>query len=207
MKRRLKENIEIGDRVFAPRDQYEGTVIDIDGNEVLVDGPFGEEYHNLNDLEKLGGHYEEDETPDFFNKYFTESSLKRKKTIRLTESDLARIVRRVIKEEETLLKPKFTNEKIWLKNAGWDTSNFTEGKYEIYAEKIDKSRPAPFIYMITAASGEKSDMYLAVHLPSKSNPQVAGKNVGVKLLKQSSNKEGFLKEIKRLADEIINEKK
>ena len=40
-----------------------------------------------------------------------------KKIIRLTESDLARIVRRVIKEEETLLKPKFTNEKIWLKNA------------------------------------------------------------------------------------------
>jgi hypothetical protein len=99
MKRRLKENIEIGDRVFAPRDQYEGTVIDIDGNEVLVDGPFGEEYHNLNDLEKLGGHYKkDDENPDFFNKYFTESSLKRKKIIRLTESDLARIVKRVIRE-------------------------------------------------------------------------------------------------------------
>jgi len=101
MKRRLKENIEIGDRVFAPRDQYEGTVIDIDGNEVLVDGPFGEEYHNLNDLEKLGGYYKEDDkTPDFFNKYFTESSLKRKKIIRLTESDLTRIVKRTIMEME-----------------------------------------------------------------------------------------------------------
>jgi hypothetical protein len=130
-----------------------------------------------------------------------------KKIIRLTESDLSRIVRRVIKEEETLLKPKFTNEKIWLKNAGWDTSNFTEGKYEIYAEKIDKSRPASFIYVITAASGGNSDMYLAVYLPSPSNQQATGKNVGTKLLKQSSNKEGFLKEIKRLADEIINKKK
>ena len=70
MKRRLKENIEIGDRVFATRDEYQGTVIDINGDEVLVDGPFGEEYHNLNDLEKLGGDYEEDETPNFFKKRF-----------------------------------------------------------------------------------------------------------------------------------------
>ena len=98
MKRRLKENIEIGDRVFATRDEYQGTVIDINGDEVLVDGPFGEEYHNLNDLEKLGGDYEEDDTPNFFKKRFTES--KRKKIIRLTESDLTRIVRRVINEDE-----------------------------------------------------------------------------------------------------------
>ena len=96
MKRRLRENIEIGDRVFAPRDEFEGTVIDINGDEVLVDGPFGKEYHNLNDLEKLGGDYEEDETPDFFNKNVTES--KRKKIIRLTESDLIRVVKRIIKE-------------------------------------------------------------------------------------------------------------
>ena len=129
-----------------------------------------------------------------------------KKIIRLTESDLTRIIRRVIKEEETLLKPKFTNEKIWLKNAGWDTSNFTEGKYEIYAEKIDKSRPAPFIYLITAASGGNSDMYLAVYLPSPSNPQELGKNVGTSLLKKSSSEEGFLKEINRLAQEIITKK-
>jgi len=98
MKRRLKENIEIGDMVYAPKDEYQGTVIDIKGNRVLVDGPFGKKYHELNDLEKLGGHYEEDETPDFFNKYFTESRSKRKKIIRLTESDLTRIVKRIIKE-------------------------------------------------------------------------------------------------------------
>jgi hypothetical protein len=95
MKRRLKENIEIGDRVFVPRDEYQGTVVDINGDEVLVDGPFGEEYHNLSDLEKLGGDY--DETPKFFEKYVTES--KRKKIIRLTESDLARIVRRIVNEQ------------------------------------------------------------------------------------------------------------
>ena len=94
MKRRLKENIEIGDRVFATRDEYQGTVIDINGDEVLVDGPFGEEYHNLNDLEKRGGDYEED-LPFPFRENFTES---RKKIIRLTESDLSRIVRRVINE-------------------------------------------------------------------------------------------------------------
>ena len=94
MKRRLKENIEIGDRVFAPRDEYQGTVVDINGDEVLVDGPFGEEYHNLSDLKKLGGDYEEG-LPFPFRENFTES---RKKIIRLTESDLARIVKRVIRE-------------------------------------------------------------------------------------------------------------
>ena len=131
-----------------------------------------------------------------------------KKIIRLTESDLARIVRRVIKEEEeTLLKPKFSKENIWLEEDGWDVTNFSEGKYVVYAEKIDNSRTVPFIYLITAASGGNSDMYLAVYLPSKSNPQATGKNVGTKLLKQSPNKEGFLKEIKRLANEIISEKK
>ena len=104
MKRRLKENIEIGDRVFVSSDEYQGTVIDINGDEVLVDGPFGEEYHNLNDLEKLGGDYEEDETPNFFKKRFTES--KRKNIIRLTESELSRIVRKILKEqdEEKVLK-------------------------------------------------------------------------------------------------------
>ena len=96
MKRRLKENIEIGDEVYAPRDEYKGTVVDINGDEVLVDGPFGEEYHNLSDLEKLGGDYEEDLPPPF-RENFTES---RKKIIRLTERDLARIVKRVIKENE-----------------------------------------------------------------------------------------------------------
>lgn len=95
MKRRLKENIEIGDEVYAPRDEYKGTVVDINGDEVLVDGPFGEEYHNLSDLEKLGDDYEED-LPFPFRENFTES--KRKKVIRLTESDLARIVKRVINE-------------------------------------------------------------------------------------------------------------
>ena len=98
MRRRLKENIEIGDKVFVPSDEYQGTVIDINGDEVLVDGPFGEEYHNLSDLEKLGGDYEEDETPNLFKKHFTES--KRKKVIRLTESDLARIVKQVISESK-----------------------------------------------------------------------------------------------------------
>jgi hypothetical protein len=97
MKRRLKENIEIGDEVYAPRDEYKGTVVDINGDEVLVDGPFGEEYHNLSDLEKLGDDYEED-LPFPFRENFTES--KRKKVIRLTESDLARIVKRVISESK-----------------------------------------------------------------------------------------------------------
>ncbi len=98
MRTRLNENIEIGDEVYVPRDEYQGTVIDIDGDEVLIDGPFGEEYFNINDLEKLGGDYEEDDTPNFFKKRFTES--KRMKTIKLTERDLSRIVRRVIKESD-----------------------------------------------------------------------------------------------------------
>ena len=96
MKRRLKENIEIGDEVYAPRDEYKGTVVDINGDEVLVDGPFGEEYHNLSDLEKLGDDYEED-LPFPFRENFTES---RKKVIRLTERDLTRIVKRVINESK-----------------------------------------------------------------------------------------------------------
>lgn len=59
MKKILRENIKIGDRVFAPRDEYYVTVLDIRDDKVLVDGPFGKEYHNLNDLEKLGGSYDE----------------------------------------------------------------------------------------------------------------------------------------------------
>ena len=94
MKRRLYERIEIGDRVFVPSDEYQGTVVDINGDEVLVDGPFGEEYHNLSDLEKLGGDYEYEmgESKGLYEG--------RKKVIRLTESDLTRIVKRVIKENE-----------------------------------------------------------------------------------------------------------
>ena len=94
MKRRLKESIEIGDRVFVPSDEYQGTVVDINGDEVLVDGPFGEEYHNLSDLEKLGGDYEYEmgEPKGLYEG--------RKKVIRLTESDLARIVKRVISESK-----------------------------------------------------------------------------------------------------------
>jgi hypothetical protein len=92
MKRRLRENIEIGDRVFVPRHEYQGTVVDINGDEVLIDGPFGEEYHNLSDLEKLGGDYEYEMGE---SKGLSEA---RKKVIRLTESDIARIVKRVMKE-------------------------------------------------------------------------------------------------------------
>ncbi len=97
MKRRLNENIEIGDEVYIPRDEYTGTVIDINGDEVLIDGPFGEEYVNINDLEKHGGDYEEEDLAPSFRENFMES---RKKIIRLTESDLARIVRRVINESK-----------------------------------------------------------------------------------------------------------
>ena len=96
MKRRLNETIEIGDEVYVPSDEYTGTVIEINGDEVLIDGPFGEEYFDINDLEKRGGDYEED-LPPSFRKNFTES---RKKIIRLTESDLARIVKRVISESK-----------------------------------------------------------------------------------------------------------
>ena len=103
MKRRLKENIKIGDEVYAPRDEYKGTVVDINGDEVLVDGPFGEEYFDINDLEKLGGDYEEDETPNFFKKRFTES--KRKNIIRLTESELTNLVKRLINESDPGIPP------------------------------------------------------------------------------------------------------
>jgi hypothetical protein len=110
MKRRLRENIEIGDEVYVPRDEYTGTVIDINGDEVLIDGPFGEEYFDINDLKKLGGYYEEDETPKFFEKNVTES--KRKKIIRLTERDLTRIVKRVINEEPM---DDFTSQSVYRK--------------------------------------------------------------------------------------------
>jgi len=92
MKRRLNETIEIGDEVYVPSDEYTGTVIEINGDEVLVDGPFGEEYHNLSDLEKLGGDYEYEmgESKGLFEA--------RKKVIRLTESDLTRLVKQIIKE-------------------------------------------------------------------------------------------------------------
>ncbi len=52
MKRRLYERIEIGDEVYSPRDEYYVTVLDIEGDQVLADGPMGKEYHNLSDLEK-----------------------------------------------------------------------------------------------------------------------------------------------------------
>jgi hypothetical protein len=54
----------------------------------LADGPMGKEYHNLSDLEKK----EDYESEDLYEG--------RKKVIRLTESDLVRIVKRVIKENE-----------------------------------------------------------------------------------------------------------
>lgn len=95
MKRRLNENIEIGDEVYVTRDEYKGTVIDINGDEVLIDGPFGEEYFDINDLEKIWGDYEEEDLAPSFGQNFMES---RKKIIRLTERDLTRIVRRVINE-------------------------------------------------------------------------------------------------------------
>ena len=97
MKRRLNENLEIGNEVYVPRDEYQGTVIDIDGDEVLIDGPFGEEYFDINDLEKLGGDYEEEDLAPSFRENFIKS---RKKTMKLTEKDLSRIVRRVIKESK-----------------------------------------------------------------------------------------------------------
>ena len=97
MKRRLNENIEIGDEVYVTRGEYTGTVIDINGDEVLIDGPFGEEYFDINDLEKLGGDYEEEDLAPSFREKFMES---RKKTMKLTEKDLSRIVRRVIKESK-----------------------------------------------------------------------------------------------------------
>lgn len=97
MKRRLNENIEIGDEVYVTRDEYKGTVIDINGDEVLIDGPFGEEYFDINDLEKIWGDYEEEDLAPSFGQNFMES---RKKIIRLTESDLARIVKQVISESK-----------------------------------------------------------------------------------------------------------
>ena len=125
MKRRLKENIEIGDRVFATRDEYQGTVIDINGDEVLVDGPFGEEYHNLSDLKKLGGDYEEG-LPFPFRENFTES---RKKIIRLTESDLTRIVRRVINEDKEKKIPNLQVVKLKVTNPLG--SNFYDNYVEV----------------------------------------------------------------------------
>jgi len=87
MKKRLYERIEIGDEVYSLRDEYYVTVLDIEGDRVLADGPMGEEYHNLSDLEKK----EDYESEDIFEG--------RKKVIRLTESDLVRLVKRVIKEQ------------------------------------------------------------------------------------------------------------
>lgn len=97
MRTSLNKNIKIGDEVYVPRDEYVGTVIDIDGDEVLIDGPFGEEYFDINDLKKLGGDYEEEDLAPSFRENFMES---RKKTMKLTERDLSRIVRRVIKESK-----------------------------------------------------------------------------------------------------------
>ena len=95
MKRRLNETIEIGDEVYSPRDEYYVTVLDIKGNRVLADGPMGKEYHNLSDLEKKEDYeYEMGESKGLYEG--------RKKIIRLTESDLARIVKRVIRENRNV---------------------------------------------------------------------------------------------------------
>ena len=74
-----------------------------------------------------------------------------KKIIRLTESDLARIVKRVIKEEVEMTKI-FEQEKGWLKTDGWKLIN-TEGKYKLYAEKEDNTTTTvPLKLIITSQS-------------------------------------------------------
>jgi hypothetical protein len=121
MKRRLNETIEIGDEVFSPRDEYYVTVLDIKGNRVLADGPMGKEYHNLNDLEKKED-YEMGESKGL--------SEGRKKVIRLTESDLTRLVKRVIKESEN-----YNNNLENLKNKIKEIYDYFENEVEVMVEK------------------------------------------------------------------------
>ena len=73
-----------------------------------------------------------------------------KKIIRLTESDLARIVKRVIKEEVEMTKI-FEQEKNWLIKNGWKLID-TE-KYKLYAEKEDNTTTTvPLKLIITSQS-------------------------------------------------------
>jgi predicted RNA binding protein YcfA (HicA-like mRNA interferase family) len=108
-----------------------------------------------------------------------------KKIIRLTESDLARIVRRVIKEETEMTKI-FEQEKGWLKTDGWKLIN-TEGKYKLYAEKEDNTTTTvPLKLIITSQSNGTLD--LSVY------------DLDYKLLNsgilKTNNKDEFLKSIK-----------
>jgi len=109
MKRYINEDINVGDEVFIPGDEYHATVVAIKGDRVKVDGPMGVEYKNMSELEKQES--EEDMPPPSFGRpssmerqfkprgfggYVSEN---RKKVVRLTESDLTRIVKRVISEQ------------------------------------------------------------------------------------------------------------
>jgi hypothetical protein len=136
MKRRLNERIEIGDEVYSPRDEYYVTVLDIEGDQVLADGPMGKEYHNLSDLEKK----EDYESEDLYEG--------RKKVIRLTESDLIQIVKQIIKEspdpkldfiltddEKTCLNPRYKN----LSNAKKRRWYVDEVKQKLILGELDSS--------------------------------------------------------------------
>jgi hypothetical protein len=88
-----------------------------------------------------------------------------KKIIRLTESDLARIVRRVIKEETEMTK-MFEQEKEWLQEKGWKLID--SEKYKLYAEKEDNTTTTiPLNLIITSQSD--GTLHLSVYNKNKIN--------------------------------------
>ena len=111
-----------------------------------------------------------------------------KRIIRLTESGLTRIVKRVIKENEEMTK-NFEQEKKWLKNNGWKLID-TGGKYKLYAEKEDViTTTIPLNLTITSQINDTLD--LSVY--DKNNNKLL--NSGTL---ETKDEDSFLKSIKKI---------
>jgi hypothetical protein len=50
--------IKVGSLVTIPKDEFDGKVIAVNGDEITVKTPFGNEKYNIKDIELLGGEYE-----------------------------------------------------------------------------------------------------------------------------------------------------
>ncbi len=56
--------IKVGSVVIIPKDEFDGKVVAVNGDEITVKTPFGNEKYNIKDVELLGGGSEEDLNED-----------------------------------------------------------------------------------------------------------------------------------------------
>ena len=124
----------------------------------------------------------------------------------LLESQMGN-VKPLINEMETLLKPKFDNEKTWLRNNGWSFRN--EPGYDLAVQKLGPKEYRKnqgggmvptgrnFNYNVTVEKGKK-DMYFSVYLGVM--------EVEKRLLKRFKTEKEFIDEINKFIKEIMSSK-